>query len=315
MTEPRRFTNSEVRTFKRCRRKWYLSQVRRLYPIKDEVTGAAATGTRLHSTLEDIYNGVTVDDALARLAAEAEADCELYPMEAPQIRKDAELVRVMVEGFVEFMSDEGEDEDYEILGVEQIVEVDHPTLPGVRLLGKLDQLVYKISTGEVMFRDWKSVGDFSRVRLLVNDEQLKHYMLLLRLAVAQELMELRDGQQARGGIYAMLKKSKRTARAKPPFYRLETIRHNDTAIYNYFDRLTQEIQDILDVEGAIEAGGDHTTIAYPNPTRDCSWDCPYATVCPMFDDGSDVESVLALNFQERDALARYDDGTSDEETL
>lgn len=310
----RYITNSEQRTFKRCRRKWYLSQIRRLSPIREEVTGAAPTGTRLHTTLEDIYDGVPIEQALERLAAEAEADAELYPEEAEQVRKDAELVRVMVEGFVEWAAEEGEDEDYEVLAVEQRVEVDHPTIEGVKLLGKLDQLVYKRSTGEVMFRDWKSVGDFSRVRLLIMDEQLKHYMLLLRLAVAQGLIELREGQQARGGVYAMLKKSKRTARAKPPFYRLEVIRHNDTAVYDYFDRLTEVINDILDVEAKIDAGVDHRVAAYPNPTRDCSWDCPYVTICPMFDDGSDVEVVIDTAFEERDALARYDD-TSSEETL
>jgi hypothetical protein len=257
---------------------------------------------------------VPIEQALERLAAEAEADAELYPEEAEQVRKDAELVRVMVEGFVEWAAEEGEDEDYEVLAVEQRVEVDHPTIEGVKLLGKLDQLVYKRSTGEVMFRDWKSVGDFSRVRLLIMDEQLKHYMLLLRLAVAQGLIELREGQQARGGVYAMLKKSKRTARARPPFYRLEVIRHNDTVVYDYFDRLTEVINDILDVEAKIDAGVDHRVAAYPNPTRDCSWDCPYVTICPMFDDGSDVEAVIDTAFEERDALARYDD-TSSEETL
>ena len=31
---------------------------------------------------------------------------------------------------------------------------------------------------------------------------------------------------------------------------------------------------------------------YPNPTKDCSWDCPFRTACLAKDDGSDYQSII-----------------------
>jgi hypothetical protein len=36
---------------------------------------------------------------------------------------------------------------------------------------------------------------------------------------------------------------------------------------------------------------------YPNPTRDCSWDCPFRTACIARDDGSDWEYMLREMFR------------------
>lgn len=38
---------------------------------------------------------------------------------------------------------------------------------------------------------------------------------------------------------------------------------------------------------------------YPNPTKDCSWDCSFRPVCLAMDDGSDPEFLLAENYQKR----------------
>jgi RecB family exonuclease len=304
-----------VRTFKRCRRKWYLSQYRRLAPIREEKVGAAALGTRLHDAMEILYDPAGgLENALAFIEGAALADAELYPEDAAQIMKDLEMVKTMVEGYVEWAAEEGADEDFEVLAVEEAVEVEMPGMPGVVLLGKLDQRGILRSTGEHMFRDWKSVPDFARVSQLHQDEQLLHYMLLLRLAAKQGLIELPENAYPNGGIYAMLKKSKRTARAKPPFYRHEIVRHTDETVRTYFRRLWAEIQDILDLEDKLNAGGEPATLAYPNPTRDCHWDCDFRAVCPLFDNGGDVEAVLESAYEVRAPLARYngqDDGGDD----
>jgi len=39
------------------------------------------------------------------------------------------------------------------------------------------------------------------------------------------------------------------------------------------------------------------TALYPNPTRDCSWDCSFVSPCISFDDGSDWESELEIGYQ------------------
>jgi hypothetical protein len=43
---------------------------------------------------------------------------------------------------------------------------------------------------------------------------------------------------------------------------------------------------------------------YPNPTRDCGWDCNYRDVSAMMDDGSDWEWMLQTEFK---PFIGYDD--------
>lgn len=38
---------------------------------------------------------------------------------------------------------------------------------------------------------------------------------------------------------------------------------------------------------------------YPNPTRDCSWDCDFRSVCLAMDDGSDWEQMLLDGYEEK----------------
>jgi len=40
---------------------------------------------------------------------------------------------------------------------------------------------------------------------------------------------------------------------------------------------------------------------YPNPTRDCSWKCPFLSACISMDDGSSFEDELQANFRQRPA--------------
>lgn len=310
----RRFTNSELKTFKRCRRKWWLGSYRGLRWQYEPRSGARAIGTRLHKVMETGHkHGWQV--GLDELEHDAAEDSAYYPEQAVDIQKDVELVRAMVEGYIEWSAEEGADEDLEILAAEEIVEVPMPGMPGVSLLGKLDELVFKKSERAVFFRDWKTVGDFSRTSLLHMDEQMLHYMLILRLLANTNLDKLPEALREHatttvGAIYAQMRKVKRTARAKPPFYQHTTVRHNDETITNYFNRVWYEIRDVLELEQRIADGEDPRFVAYPSPTRDCSWDCDFKTVCPMFDDGSDVETVLSAQYEVASPLERYDEQVS-----
>ena len=55
MSEIVRISNSEIQTFKDCRRKWWLTYYRRLQPKYRDSTGALALGTRIHAALDDYY--------------------------------------------------------------------------------------------------------------------------------------------------------------------------------------------------------------------------------------------------------------------
>ena len=135
--------------------------------------------------------------------------------------------------------------------------------------------------------------------------QLKTYQMLDTLVHP-------EGARIEGGIYRLLKKVKRTARATPPFYEDITIRHNKYALRSFWEQLQGVLHDMVTTRNALLTGGDPMALAYPNPTRDCTWQCPFINVCPMFDDGSDVESAINDHFTETDPYAYYGEGSESE---
>jgi hypothetical protein len=57
---------------------------------------------------------------------------------------------------------------------------------------------------------------------------------------------------------------------------------------------------------ALDAGADHHDVVPPNPTKDCTWDCDFVSICTMFDDGSRVEDAVTSLYHQIDPHARYD---------
>jgi len=56
MTQPVRLSNSEIQTFKDCRRRWWFTYYRRLQPKEKQRTGALALGSRIHEALDQHYS-------------------------------------------------------------------------------------------------------------------------------------------------------------------------------------------------------------------------------------------------------------------
>ena len=65
------------------------------------------------------------------------------------------------------------------------------------------------------------------------------------------------------------------------------------------------LRDMYDTRQALLAGEDPQVYAYPNPTTECRWKCPFFSICPMFDDGSDVESAINDDYQTVNPYAYY----------
>lgn len=297
----KRLTNSEIKEFQRCRRKWWLKSIRGLRLKREKQVGPMKLGSRVHRSLEVLYEtGHDTDAMFTDIHAQYDADMEEFPEEAEALDKERDLAVAMLEGYVEWLGETGEDEDIEVLGVEAPIEIEFGVIRGVlvTLMGKLDQRVRRRSTGEVLALDHKTVDDFSRVRLLPLDTQSLHYELIEYLDLLAKGADA-DAERTGGVLFNMLRKVKRTARAKPPFFMREAVRRNTAELRSYWERVRVIAEDMLDVE---ERG---FAAAYPNPTRDCSWDCPYFGICPMFDDGSDVESVISMVYEEADPLERY----------
>lgn len=299
----RKFSNSEIQTYKDCKRKWWLIYFRKLGLRAQEVLGPRPIGTGVHHALATYYGG-TGDpiQALNELHAEWELVLTSDGKDLKKFRSESELQRIMTIGYLEWLQETGIDADLEVVAAETYLEA-RLTIPShgdVLIIGKIDLRVRKKSDGSYWILDHKTVTTFaSKMFLLKSDEQMLHYHLL-------EILQ-NTGFQSGGALYNMLRKVKRTARATPPFYERVDIRHNTHQIRNYLDRLTATIGDILQSEERLRQGESHQTVVYPSPKDTCSWKCDFRDVCPMFDDGSRAEDMLRVIYTSIDPLARYDE--------
>jgi hypothetical protein len=322
-------SNSELQTFKDCRRKWWLAWYRGLKPKSgDSDLGVRAIGDRIHRALAMWYvpQGFTPMDpkvALERLIIDdysAIARAGTITLEfQKKFDSEANLERAMMEGYLQWLQDEGEDADFEVIAPETYVEAEilkgegpHPIIHdggfySVKLIGKLDVRVRRRSDGVIMFIDHKSVGDFIQpVRTLHLDEQMLRYHLLEWLNTAE------GEKRCDAALYNMLRRVRRTANAKPPFFKRVTVHHNEHELQSILKRTRREALEMITLEQALNEGDDPQELAYPRPSRDCTWKCQFFAICGMFDDGSRVEAMIENYYTAGDPLAYYGTTTSSE---
>jgi hypothetical protein len=264
------------------------------------MTGALALGSRIHEALDMYYSkNIPLLDAHSQLVDNdkkilVDAYRDTYDLES-----EAELGRIMLEGYLQWVEENGIDAELEMISTEEIISM--PLLDNsVVLQGKIDMRVRRKADGVRMFRDFKTVGgsftDFSSMAHM--NEQILTYMML-------ETAQNKDGERSEGGIFTMLKKVKRSANARPPFYEQLEVRHNVFALRSFWQRIHGTLSDMLNTRKALDEGGDHRFVAYPRPSRDCKWKCQFFTICPMFDDGSAAEAAIEDAFEVSNPYAYY----------
>lgn len=298
---PLRISNSEIQTFKDCRRKWWLSYYRNLQPQSQNFTGALALGSRVHAALDDYYSKeIPLLEAYAmHVQKDKQALIESF-RDTVELDTEAELGRIMLEGYLDWVEENGIDAELEMISTEEIISV--PLFDGqVELQGKLDMRVRRKADGVRMFRDFKTVGgSFTEFGAMAHmNEQILTYMLL-------EAAQNKEGERCEGGIFTMLKKVKRTANAKPPFYDQIEVRHNTFALRAFWNRIHGTLTDMLSVRKALDEGHDHHFTVYPRPSRDCKWKCQFFAVCPLFDDGSAAEHAIVELYSQGDPYKYYE---------
>jgi hypothetical protein len=312
----RRISSSELASFKRCRRQWWLTYYRGLKPIRESPLGPRAIGDRIHRALQLYYvpdgqprtepkaalERVIQEDWLAVKAAFAAQGEEVPELLVIDLNKQADLERAMIEGYVEWLAETGADSEFKVIGSERYVEADLMTrgTQVIKLIGRLDVQVRRIFDNLPFFLDHKTMGEFvTATRLLPMNEQMKMYVLLHTLASDP------GNPRIVGAIYNMIRRVKRTGNAKPPFYQRVEVQHNPTEIQTFKDRTIGVIGHMESARLVLDAGGDHHRVVYPTPTKDCAWQCPFAQVCTLFDDGSRVEAALEGNFVVGDPYDYY----------
>lgn len=300
LNTPYKLSNSELQTFKDCRRKWWLAYYRRLQPKTQNMTGALALGSRIHNALDAYYGqGIPLLEAHSMFVdRDRQILIESY-RDTVDLDSEAELGRIMLEGYLQWVEENGIDAELEMISTEEIISM--PLFDGaVELQGKLDMRVRRRGDGVRMFRDFKTVGgsftDFTSMAHM--NEQILTYMML-------ETAQNKEGERSEGGIFTMLKKVKRSANARPPFYDQMEVRHNVFALRSFWARIHGTIKDLMETKKALDEGQDHNFVAYPRPSRDCKWKCQFFSVCPLIDDGSAAENAIAEMYEVADPYEYY----------
>jgi len=331
-------TQGQVATAQRCWRKWWLGHYRALASNREDYGGYRATGDRIHRALAAWYvpdpsQRVDPRDALERALVEdwtklrqQHADADGIPLDqlddnpafaslAKKFHDAALLERAMIEGYVEWVAETGADQGLQVIASETPLWADLEvrseddrwgtfTRP-FRAVGLLDTRVYRESDGVRMFIDHKTVGDLvGPVAAMPMNQQMKHYHLL-------EFLNSPEGEaRCDGALYNMLRRSKRTDRAKPPFYDRVEVRHNAHELDSWKRQLSAWALEILNRVDRLDAGEHHLDVVPPTPVmgsgpNTCRDSCDFFGVCPLFDDGSRVEDAIAAHYVQVDPLERY----------
>lgn len=319
--DARLFSNSEVQTAKRCRRKWWLAWYRGLRFTRERPIGPRAVGDRVHRALARWYvpeadarvdprqalEQLIQDDIQQVIHTHHQTGAEESEIAAllVALKKDADLERAMVEGYVQWLEETGSDANLTVLGSETYQDAQVPLLSArlgvaVYIIAKLDARVRRESDGAVLFMDHKTVADFAgKVIALAMDEQMLTYDLIATLN------DIETHERPGGALYNMLRRVKRTVKAKPPFYQRVELRHNRHELESFYERLWGTLKDIIRMERRLDDGESHRIVAYPTPTGTCHWDCDFFLICPRFDDGSRVEDMLTRYYTRGDPLSYY----------
>ena len=309
---------TKINDWQQCKRKWWLRWYRQLDSVSD-LTDVRNTGIRIHEALAAWYvpEGTDRQDprdvlreaigrdwnrTLERMQLTSESDG--FEAVAKKWESVAVLERAMIEGYMEWMEETGADAGYTVVGSELEVAVnilDTATGMTVQARGVVDAKIRRDVDGVRLFIDHKSVGDFDRAtRFLKMRNQMLHYHLI-------EWLSTQEGEaRCDGALYNMLRRVKRTAKAKPPFYQRKIVDHTELQLRTYRARLLGEARSMARAEQLLEAGVPHHMAVPPSPSDDCHWKCDFAAVCPMFDDGSRAEDMIQAVYKQGDPWQRYD---------
>lgn len=290
-------SNSEIQTFKHCRRKWYLSYYRGLQKV--EVEGPLALGTRVHLALSKYYSPNGTPD-MAFFAYQASVSEDVYKALHPEkFEKEAKLGQIMLEGYFEWVAETGVDSGLEIIEAESEIEYRFQVWgQWVTFLAKRDLIGIDHNYGERrFFMDHKTCQSLENP-LLDLDEQVMTYAMIQKLTV--------PGDPVQFAFWNMLRKVLRTSRSNPPYYNREQLEISETMLRNHWNKTVGVIGDIMETRKKLDLGVDHRQACYPTVSSRCNWGCQFRPVCGMFDDDSYPEEMLSQLYVKSAPYSRYE---------
>lgn len=326
---------SERTLYKRCRRKWHFQSPNRLnLQSKTQSVIHLWFGTGWHFAMEDFhgYNKYGHPYKAFEAYYNAFKDGNLrLPNEADEY---LEIASGMADHYLDWLEERNEFETLWIDGVPQVevnATVHLPELGDDFYYSLTIDRVMKDKFGRYWICDYKTAAQIDTNKL-ETDPQITSYLLFApsiypdlefegmvymqhRKTFPKPPTELKTGglsmNKNQSTSYGMYLRSLRAYYGSkiPKKYGsfLQMLKgkedsiHGDGFIQRNFVRrspefLRAEYEKIV-MEGR-EMFADDLPL-YPNPTRDCMWDCPVRSVCLAMDDGGDWETIINENYTER----------------
>jgi len=302
-SDARVLTQSEMAAFKRDPRLWYLSWYRCLRKRYDHEY-IPSVGTLYHAGLEAYYRTGADPLAVVQQRVESQITSDLPEVAAENLLKAAELAAIMLEGYVEWLAEEGADAHLQVLAAEEKVEVRlEPTHYVLR--GKIDARAIDLRTDARVQLEHKTVQNLTDLpKYAQSNFQFLTYDLLAYL----KARESGDPTIRTDGVLLnMARRVKRTARANPPFYKRHEVRHNTQELRSHWRHVVAIARAMETARERLDAGEDHHDVCPPTVSRDSTYGNAFFQLYPLMDDGSDVEGAIADLYEVHDPLERYEE--------
>lgn len=327
-------------TFKRCRLLWHFVSPLRLHLAPKEVRGAFWFGTGIHFALEDYHSYKRFSSLNHAFQAYYNCFKRYYPEQLPIDHEDLlELGHGMLAYYPVWLEQRDEYQTLWVDGVPQ-VEVDFsiplPELTEyvgkeVRYEGTFDKVVVD-SYGRLWIVDYKTTKQFDTMKLPLDAQvsayawaaeqyykrpvegiiylQLKKMYPVFPKVTRQGLsVDKRQHTTLKLFRYALIRDGYPPGTPLPEkyldylnelaeqetlegdrFIRWDMIRRSDASKQFEYDTILAEGRDMLNPD----------VLIYPNPTRDCSYDCSFRSVHLAMVDQLDWEWLLETEFQRKE---------------
>lgn len=287
------FSHSEMATYKECRRKWMMQYYWKLRRKREPKSLARDTGILVHGALETFYvNGglrgqfsekhmfdfldAARDEDMLKVSQLAE-DAESVKKERKMVKDIHETAVILCKGYLEWLKETGADVGLDLSLHEAELRAPGP-VEGTEIMGIIDLGGTDEQSGDLVVMDTKVTASI--------DEMVKTLHIQEQGLMYAVLGKINDPDPKRGFrvIWNMIKRNKQTARAKPPFYQRYELAINADQLRQFYAQLQGQIEEILRTEKRLNDGEPHHMVAFPSPTKDCSWKCQYFTVCGAMND-------------------------------
>ena len=295
-----RISYSQLSTWRRCRRRWYLNYVEGLESKNAHPAYALVLGSAVHAALDDYYDPKRKKRDRRRLVntyhdyMENEKDELLkrisgIPEETDILEKwenNTDLGYAMMEYYGQVAH---ELDNFTVLATEQDFEIDTGITIAVAdsdtgelhdvpvfYRGRIDGVI-QTDSDHILLLEHKTAKQFNEQRLIL-DQQATSYIW-----AARQIHKL----PVEGVMYNILRKQRNSSRVKSPLvYRLEAWR-SEAHIESFPASVAQMVKDM-------ELAAAHN-LYFHTPADDCGW-CSYFSICTMMQDAVDPTDFIEEYF-------------------